>query len=186
MKTKTKTDRLVPMSSRLRAVLEMRKTGPDGRDLPRDAYVFGNEVGEQVKDIKRAWNVAVLKAHGCKPSYTANKALVPESLRELETIDLHFHDLRREAGSAAGSMAVYRCITIRDWLGHTNIAQTSTYLAGTAATQHDAPMTRFEAHQAPRIATGVETGVQTGASSTGQHGRKHSIKPRSAAKQPSC
>ena len=28
--------------------------------------------------------------------------------------------------------------TIRDWLGHTNIAQTSTYLAGTAKTQHDA------------------------------------------------
>ena len=28
--------------------------------------------------------------------------------------------------------------TIKDWLGHTNISQTSTYLAGTAQTQHDA------------------------------------------------
>jgi hypothetical protein len=33
--------------------------------------------------------------------------------------------------------------TVRDWLAHSNIAQTSTYLAGTTRTQHDA-MRAFE------------------------------------------
>ncbi|MEX2663810.1 MAG: tyrosine-type recombinase/integrase, partial [Vicinamibacterales bacterium] len=68
------------------------------------------------------------------------------------------HDLRREAGSRwlDGGVPLH---TIRDWLGHTNIAQTSTYLAGTATTQHDA-MTRFEAHQTAlqQIATDDRTG----------------------------
>jgi hypothetical protein len=34
--------------------------------------------------------------------------------------------------------------TIQKWLGHSNISQTSTYLSGTAQTEHDA-MERFEA-----------------------------------------
>jgi hypothetical protein len=48
---------------------------------------------------------------------------------------------------------------VRDWLGHTNIAQTSSYLAGTVKTQHDA-MAQFEAHRAAlqKIATGSGKG----------------------------
>jgi integrase len=62
---------------------------------------------------------------------------------DLEAIDLHFHDLRREAGSRwlEGGVPLH---TVRDWLGHTSIAQTSTYLASTMATAHDA-MARFDA-----------------------------------------
>ena len=33
--------------------------------------------------------------------------------------------------------------TVRDWLGHTSVAQTSTYLASTLQTQHEA-MRRFD------------------------------------------
>jgi integrase len=44
-KTKTKTDRTVPISTRLRAILEMRRNGPDGEELPPDAHVFGNACG---------------------------------------------------------------------------------------------------------------------------------------------
>ena len=49
--------------------------------------------------------------------------------------------------------------TIRDWLGHTSIAQTSTYLAGTMKTQHDA-MRQYEERRASlqQIATDVGTG----------------------------
>ncbi len=69
VKTKTKVDRTVPISSRLKAILEMRRNGPDGEDLPPDAYVFGNEVGEPTKSFKRAWQRAVLVAHGHRPAY---------------------------------------------------------------------------------------------------------------------
>ena len=49
--------------------------------------------------------------------------------------------------------------TVRDWLGHTDISQTSTYLAGTAQAQHDA-MRQFDERRAnlQRIATDVDTG----------------------------
>ena len=45
-KTKTHDNRSIPVSSDLRAVLEMRRTDPTGQPLPPDAYVFGNGVGE--------------------------------------------------------------------------------------------------------------------------------------------
>ena len=56
--------------------------------------------------------------------------------------DLHFHDLRREAGSRWMDAGV-PLATIQRWLGHTNIAQTSTYLSTTTAGEHEA-MRRFE------------------------------------------
>ena len=37
--------------------------------------------------------------------------------------------------------------TIQRWLGHENVSQTSTYLAGSAEAEH-AAMAKFEAHQA--------------------------------------
>jgi hypothetical protein len=78
--------------------------------------------------------------------------LTPESRAALDVIDLHFHDLRREAGSRWVEFSV-PLLTVRDWLGHQNIAQTSTYLAGTATTQHEA-MTQFEERIAlQRVAT---------------------------------
>lgn len=56
---------------------------------------------------------------------TAN--LSPESRGALATIDLHFHALRREAGSRWMDAGV-PLATIQRWLGHTNMSQTSTYL----------------------------------------------------------
>jgi hypothetical protein len=52
-----------------------------------------------VKDVKRAWMTAVLKAHGYRPTFTGTANLAPASRAALEQVDLHFHDLRREAGS---------------------------------------------------------------------------------------
>jgi hyperosmotically inducible periplasmic protein len=49
---------------------------------------------------KKSWETAVLKAHGHIPQWTKkNKALTVESRAALDAIDLHFHDLRHEAGS---------------------------------------------------------------------------------------
>ena len=166
-KTKTRRDRRIPISTRLKGILEMRRFDPAGTLLPSDAFVFGTEIGTRLTNIKRAWNTAVLKSHGHEPSYTSTANLTAASRAALASIDLHFHDLRREAGSRwlEGGVPLH---TVRDWLGHESIAQTSTYLTGTMKTQHDA-MKHFEEHQAAlqRFATGSKTG-----------GRK---RPRSAA-----
>lgn len=163
VKTKTKTDRWIPISGRLQKILDMRRSGPDG-EHPGDAYVFGNECGEQVNDVKRAWERAVLISHGHKPQYVTREqgdgkkplktaALTAASRAQLHAIDLHLHDLRREAGSRwlEGGVPLH---IVRDWLGHTSIAQTSTYLAGTLQGQHDA-MKRYEEHL-QKLATAPE------------------------------
>ena len=157
-KTKTRRDRRIPISSRLKATLEMRRLDPAGHPMPLDGYVFGNEIGQRVRSTKRAWATAVLKAHGHKAIYTATGQLTAAPRDAFAAIDLHFHDLRREAGSRwlEGGVPLH---TIRDWLGHTNIAQTSTYLAGTIQTEHDA-MRHFEERRAnlQQLATDSRTG----------------------------
>ena len=130
-------------------------TLPAGHPLPADAYVFGNEIGQQVKSSKRAWEAAVLKAHGHTPAYPVTANLTAESRAALAAIDLHFPDLRREAGSRwlEGGVPLH---TIRDWLGHTNIARTSTYLAGTTQTEHNA-MRHFEERRATLAQLGTDS-----------------------------
>jgi len=141
-KTKTRTGRTIPISARLRAILEMRRLDPAGEEHPATAYVFGNEIGQRVGDIKTAWKAACRRA---------------------KIVDLHFHDLRREAGSRwlEGGVALH---TIKDWLGHTSVAQTSTYLASALHTGHEA-MRRFDERRSAlqELATKGETGVHTGA-----------------------
>ena len=145
-KTKTKRDRRVPITARLRAVLEMRRLDPAGQLLPLDAYVFGTAIGSRVANITHAWHATVLRAHGLRRSYTNTGNFTPKARAALKTIDLHFHDLRREAGSRWMDAGV-PIGTVQRWLGHTNVSQTSTYLAGTAASEY-AAMERFEAHRA--------------------------------------
>jgi integrase len=157
-KTKTRRDRRIPISSRLQTVLDMRRIDPAGQPHAIDKFVFGTEVGTRVLSFGRAWHAAVLKSHGQPPAYTETANLTPASREALKAIDLHFHDLRREAASRwlDGGATLH---TIRDWVGHANISQTSTYLAGTTTTQHDA-MSQFEAHQTAlqQMATKVGTG----------------------------
>jgi integrase len=117
--------------------------------------VFGNDVGERLTNIKRGWHAAVLRAHGHKPVYVVKSVgegdrcrkvrtalLTPESQAVLRSIDLHFHDLRREAGSRwlDSGVPLHR---IQKWLGHANISQTSTYLMADSADDDEA-MRRFE------------------------------------------
>jgi integrase len=110
-KTKTKRKRLIPISPALRKVLDRRRKGPDGVELPATAHVFGNAVGEPIprRLSNTWWNVARRKAG---------------------IDDLHFRDLRHEFGSqllgAGGELH-----EVQATLGHTNIKMTSTYLKAT-------------------------------------------------------
>ena len=140
--TKTNTMRVVPVSQRVTAILEMRRLGPDGEPLGSDAYVFGNEVGERRKNVRHGWNLTVLRAHGHEPVLVRGK-LGPESRRVLEEIGLHLHDLRRECGSRlleAGA-GIHE---VREWLGHRDISTTGRYLAITGASLQRA-LRRLEA-----------------------------------------
>ena len=98
-RTKTKTVRALPISDRLAGILEMAKTDPAGKEFGPDKFVFGDAVGAQVGDVKRAWECCVLKAHRHKPTYTKTNALSPASRAALAAVNLTFHDLRHEAGS---------------------------------------------------------------------------------------
>lgn len=82
----------------------------------RPAYVFGDAVGRPRRSIKTAWRL------------TCGRAKVT---------GLHFHDLRREAGSRWMDAGV-PLATIQRWLGHHNISQTSTYLSASGGGDADA------------------------------------------------
>lgn len=120
-KTKAKKDRRIPMSTTLQAVLTARKLDPAGELLPADRYVFGDEIGRRRRTIKTAWRL---------------------TCRRAGITDLHFHDLRREAGSRWMDAGV-PLATIQRWLGHHNISQTSQYLAASLGNDAD-DMRTFE------------------------------------------
>lgn len=140
---KTEEDRIVPLSDRVHGVLEMAHTAllanlpefKDGRTRAEHVahcFVFGDAVGRRVAMIRKAWDTAVLKAHGHQPVWCRSDTLAPESRTALHAIDLHFHDLRHEAGSRMleEGMPVHE---VQAMLGHADLSQTSTYLN---ATQH--------------------------------------------------
>ena len=108
------------------AVLDMGTHDPAGHPFGPEAYVFGNEVGGHIGSQKKAWATTVLKAHGHRPTWR-NGSLAPESSAVYREIDLHFHDLRHEAGSRwlEAGMPLHH---VKELLGHANIATTDTYL----------------------------------------------------------
>ena len=70
--------RFAPISARPLATLKVRKLDPAGKQFGPEAYVFGNEVGEQVKSVRTAWEDACNRAG---------------------LADFHLADLRHEAAS---------------------------------------------------------------------------------------
>jgi integrase len=120
-KTKAKKPRRIPISTVLQRVLDARRNDPAGEPLQPDAYVFGDEVGRRRRSLRTAWKL------------TCERAAIK---------GLHFHDLRREAGSRWMDAGVPLHM-IQKWLGHANISQTSTYLAASGGGDADA-MKAFE------------------------------------------
>jgi len=119
-----------------------RADGPADPSGSWTASIFGSVIGNQVLGFRRAWHTAVLKSHGHTPTYTATANVTGSSRAALADINLHFHDLRRERGSRwmGGGIPL---ATIQRWIGHSNTAQTATYMSGTPASEHDA-MRQYE------------------------------------------
>ena len=143
-KTKAKKARRVSIVPALRAVLEARRNDPEGQPLPPAAYVFGDEVGRRRQSIDRAWDLLLLQAHGITPTYRpgtpytrkdgrvtprATACLSRECRDELGRINLHKHDLRREAASRWMDSGEFSLGEVSELLGHADVTQTVTYLA---------------------------------------------------------
>ena len=110
--TKSAFARTIPISQRLRAELEMRRTDPKGQPFPPNAYVFGNAVGERVKCVQKAW------------TKTCKRAGIE---------GLQLRDLRREFASQLQEAPGVSPHEVATWLGHSNISTTSRYLSTTTA-----------------------------------------------------
>lgn len=121
-KSKTRTERILPISARLRGVLEMRQSDPTGTRFGAEAYVFGDAVGRQAKSVRKEW----------------------ETVREkVGLAGFHLADLRHEAASRFEEFGV-PTLYVSQFLGHANLSTTTRYLNSTRRGLHWA-MERFEA-----------------------------------------
>jgi integrase-like protein len=90
--------------------------------------VFSNEAGEALKTFKKAWVIAVLKAHGVDPRWrkSAYNDLSADCQQRFREINLHWHDLRHEYASRLVERGV-PLAQVRDLLGHASILTTERY-----------------------------------------------------------
>jgi len=127
--TKSRRTRLVPIgTARLLAVLAWLRLDSAGEHKADDVPVFSNEAGEALKTFKKAWVVAVLKAHGVDPRWRRGsyKNLSTECQRRFRDIKLHWHDLRHEYASRLVERGA-PLAQVRDLLGHASILTTERY-----------------------------------------------------------
>jgi integrase len=127
--TKSRRTRVVPIgTARLLAVLEWLRLDGEGERKADEVAVFSNEAGEPLKTFKRAWVVAVLKAHGVAPHWRKGsyKDLSAECQERFREINLHWHDLRHEYASRLVERGV-PLAQVRDLLGHASILTTERY-----------------------------------------------------------
>jgi integrase len=118
--------------------------------------VFGNEIGERIGDIKRAWETCVLKAHGHTPKWTRDHSLSAASRKALRAADLKFHDLRHECGSRLLE-AGWPLHNVSHMLGHSDISTTSTYLNATRVGLQDSMRRLDEARRCKPVASEAQT-----------------------------
>ena len=137
---KTRRTKIIPISSRLLAVLEMRRLDPAGQLFGPDAYVFGDAIGRRVRSIRGAWKTACQKA----------------GLR-----DFQLRDLRHEAGSRFNEAGVPTNY-VSKMLGHRNLSTTTRYLNITRRGPHLA-MQKFEQSRENRepVASSLQEGSRT-------------------------
>jgi hypothetical protein len=102
--TKGLKTRYIPLSQELRAMLELRRHDPAGQEFGPDAYVFGNEIGERLKNYQKAWSTLRLRASGHGPHWGSNGKFLPCCRRRLGKMNLHIQRIdeqRRQSGEAA-------------------------------------------------------------------------------------
>jgi integrase len=152
-KSKTRTGRIVPISGRLLATLELTKLDPAGHPLPSDAYVFGNAIGRRVKSVRTAWENACEKAG---------------------LSGLQLRDLRHEAGSRFEEAGV-QVTLVSKILWHTNLTTTSRYLNINLRGLH-AAMDKLEAHR-PAVARPLHNEQENPPANVLQSGEQPASKP---------
>lgn len=104
------------MTAALKAILKRRMLNAAGEPMAADRYVFGNEIGERVGSIKKAWG---------------------STCRRAGIEGLHFHDLRREAASRKLELdEPWGIHEISIWLGHSNVVTTVRYLGVSERSVH--------------------------------------------------
>ena len=109
-KAKTRRARRLPISSRLLAVLEMRRLDPSGKPFPPDGYVFGDRLGKRATSIRTAW----------------------ENARDAAGLQgFQLRDLRHEAASRFEEAGVLTT-DVSKFLGHRNLSTTTRYLNTTS------------------------------------------------------
>jgi integrase len=131
--TKTGKARTIPITQRMRAVLDMRRNGPMANRCRRRRTCSATKSGNPSPASRR---------HGWRRAGRAG------------IIDLHFHDLRREFASRLLESPNVNTANVRDWLGHANITTTSRYLKTTIAGLKDVAK-NFAASRADHIAQGL-------------------------------
>lgn len=119
---KTGRSRVLPVSAKLHTTLESLTHTPHP-----PTFIFG-ELDKKLNadTLQKNWERTVLKANGVVPVWR-NGSLIHDCRVALHEIDFHFHDLRHEA-ACRWLEAGWPLHHIQQMLGHTNIAQTSTYL----------------------------------------------------------
>ena len=131
----TKDDELrrLPLSPRLAGVIGMLRLDPTGQPHPPDAHVFGNRIGQPIKDPKKAWM---------------------KTCREAGITDLKFHDLRHEAASRLLE-AGWPLQAVQAMLGHADAKTASIYINTTLGQLHDS-MRRFGTQSLHTLAHGPD------------------------------
>jgi len=137
-----------------RAVSEHPRSG-----LPRSGLVQHRLSG-------RAWQTTVLRATGHKPVWIWRRKglpnekgttkLSPKSQAAYRAVNLHFHDLRHEAGSRLLE-AGWPVHHVQYMLGHASLQQTSTYLNLTTQGLHESMRRLEEARAACKIVASEES-----------------------------
>jgi integrase len=122
-------DLVIPMTTRVRAIVERRMVRADGRTLPLKAFILGRENGSSCGFPKKAWNEA-LRLAGVS--------------RATRGWTLRFHDIRREFASRLLESGA-SIPEIRELLDHSNVLMTDRYMRSHVQ-QREGTMKRFEMH----------------------------------------
>jgi integrase len=120
--TKNDKTRKIPITPRLAELLKQR------RFIGAEGYVFGDDNGGLVEDIKKAWWSVNLVAHGYEVEWTPTADLAAKCYGHLRKINLHWHDLRHEALSRLGESGELTDHELMEIAGHANLTTTQRYL----------------------------------------------------------
>lgn len=95
-------------------------------ELGPNAFTFGHHDGRRFAELPDSWNTLVLIAHGLSARRVKKSGRVDPEL--VQSVGLHFHDLRHEAGCRWLYDERLSLRTIQLLYGHADLTQTARYL----------------------------------------------------------